>query len=57
MIEYYELTEDMRYETLDNGELAYKYGVILNYLFNMKIETNLENNLSVHIVKRRKFHT
>ena len=44
----------MRYETLDNGELAYKYGVILNYLFNIEdLETNLENNLSVHIVKKK----
>lgn len=54
IVEYYELTEDMRYETLDNGELAYKYGVILNYLFNIEdLETNLENNLSVHIVKKK----
>ena len=34
--------------------MAYKYGVILNYLFNIEdLETNLENNLSVHIVKKK----
>lgn len=57
IVEYYELTEDMRYETRDNGELAYKYGVILNYLFNMEdLEKNLENNLTVHIVKKKIQH-
>lgn len=54
IVEYYELTEDMRYETRDNGELAYKYGVILNYLFTIEdLEKNLENNLVVHIVKKK----
>lgn len=54
IVEYYELTEDMRYETRDNGELAYKYGVILNYLFTIEdLEKNLENNLSVHVVKKK----
>lgn len=54
IVEYYELTEDMRYETKENGELAYKYGVILNYLFTIEdLEKNLENNLSVHIVKKK----
>lgn len=54
IVEYYELTEDMRYETRDNGELAYKYGVILNYLFNMEdLEKNLNNNLIVHVVKKK----
>ena len=51
IVEYYELTEDMRYETKDDGELAYKYGVILNYLFT--IEANLKYNLSVHVVKKK----
>lgn len=54
IVEYYELTEDMRYETRENGELAYKYGVILNYLFSIEdLEKNLENNLGVHVVKKK----
>ena len=54
IVEYYELTEDMRYETKDDGELAYKYGVILNYLFTIEaLEKNLKNNLSVHVVKKK----
>ncbi len=54
IVEYYELTEEMRYETRDDGELAYKYGVILNYLFKIEdLEKNLENHLSVHVVKKK----
>lgn len=57
IVEYYELTEDMRYQTTDDGELAYKYGVILNYLFNIEdLEKNLNNNLSVHVVKKKIEH-
>jgi UDP-N-acetylglucosamine/UDP-N-acetylgalactosamine diphosphorylase len=57
IVEYYELTEKMRYETRENGELAYKYGVILNYLFNIEdLEKNLNNNLSVHVVKKKIEH-
>ena len=54
IVEYYEFTEDMRYETRDNGELAYKYGVILNYLFTIEdLEKNLEKDLGIHIVKKK----
>lgn len=54
IVEYYELTQEMRYETKENGELAYKYGVILNYLFNIAdLEKNMENNLAVHVVKKK----
>lgn len=57
IVEYYELTEEMRYQTKENGELAYKYGVILNYLFNIEdLEKNLENNLSVHVVTKKIEH-
>lgn len=57
IVEYYELTENMRYQTDEKGELSYKYGVILNYLFHIEdLEKNLENNLSVHVVKKKIEH-
>ncbi len=54
IVEYYELTEGMRYQLLDNGQLAYKYGVILNYLFRMDclVEIN-KSKMPVHIVKKK----
>ena len=54
IVEYYELTEEMRYETLEDGSLAYKDGVILNYLFKVEdLENNMNNNLSTHVVKKK----
>ncbi len=54
IVEYFELPENMRYETLESGELAYKYGVILNYLFNADflMEAN-EKSLPVHISAKK----
>lgn len=57
IVEYYELTEQMRYQTREDGELSYKYGVILNYLFHVEdLEKNLKNNLAVHVVKKKIEH-
>lgn len=54
IVEYYELTEEMRYQTNDDGELAYKDGVILNYLFRFdKLEDIMNNSLIVHIVEKK----
>lgn len=54
IVEYYELTEEMRYEKNNDGELAYKYGVILNYLFNIEdLEYNLKNSLTTHVVEKK----
>jgi hypothetical protein len=54
IVEYYEMTEDMRTLLDENGELAYKYGVILNYLFNVdKLESLLKNKLPIHIVEKK----
>ena len=54
IVEYYELTEQMRYQTNEDGSLSYRYGVILNYLFNMEdLEKNLHSNLTVHVVKKK----
>lgn len=36
IVEYYEMPEKENYEREENGELKYRFGVILNYLFNVK---------------------
>lgn len=54
IVEYYEMTEEMRTLTDENGELAYKYGVILNYLFNIKkLEEICDEKLPVHVVDKK----
>ncbi|MBQ9899326.1 MAG: UDPGP type 1 family protein [Ruminococcus sp.] len=54
IVEYYEMTEEMRTLVDANGELSYKYGVILNYLFNTaKLESMLNDKLPVHIVDKK----
>ena len=54
IVEYYEMTEDMITLLNENGELAYKYGVILNYLFNVtKLEEICDRKLPVHIVDKK----
>ena len=54
IVEYYEMTEEMRTLLNENGELAYKYGVILNYLFNVaKLEEICDKKLPVHIVDKK----
>ncbi len=54
IVEYYELTDEMTYQRLDNEQLAYRYGVILNYLFHMDrlVEINKEK-MPVHIVEKK----
>lgn len=54
IVEYYELTDEMANQRLDDGELAYKFGVTLNYLF--KTDTLVEINkakMPVHIVEKK----
>ncbi len=54
IVEYYEMTDEMRTLVDENGELSYKYGVILNYLFNTaKLESMLNDKLPVHIVDKK----
>ena len=54
IVEYYEMTPEMITERTENGDLAYKYGVILNYLFNVdKLVTILDNKLPIHVVKKK----
>lgn len=54
IIEYYELTEEMANLRDENGELAYCYGVILNYLFRFsKLEEIAGDKIPVHIVEKK----
>lgn len=54
IVEYYEMTDEMRTRRDENGDLSYKYGVILNYLFNInKLEEICNNKMPVHIVDKK----
>lgn len=54
IVEYYEMTDEMINLRNADGELAYKYGVILNYLFNVsKLEEICDERLPVHIVDKK----
>ena len=41
IVEYYEMTDEMIHSKDENGRLLYNYGVILNYLFNVKTLTHV----------------
>lgn len=54
IVEYYELSDEMAYQTLPNGRLAYNYGVILNYLFDIDTLVKItKENLPLHIVEKK----
>ncbi len=54
IVEYYEMTDEMRTRLDENGELAYRYGVILNYLFSVeKLVAISDNKMPVHIVDKK----
>lgn len=54
IVEYYELTEEMRHEKNEKGEYAYNFGVILNYLFSVRaLERMMSKKLSLHIVEKK----
>ena len=54
VIEYYELTEEMANERGADGELAYSFGVILNYLLSArKLEEIAKERIPVHVVKKK----
>ncbi len=53
IVEYYELSDEMAYQTLPNGRLAYNYGVILNYLFDIDTLVRItKDSLPLHIVEK-----
>ena len=54
IVEYYELSEEMRNEKDANGDPAYNYGVILNYVFHVaELEEVNDNYLVCHIVEKK----
>ncbi|MBQ8921968.1 MAG: UTP--glucose-1-phosphate uridylyltransferase [Oscillospiraceae bacterium] len=52
IVEYYEMTEEMRSSREPDGTLSYRYGVILNYLFRVE---SLDRTLSVRLPLHRAF--
>lgn len=54
IVEYYELSEEMMNAKDENGEPAYNYGVILNYLFKVGgLEAIMEKSMPLHIVEKK----
>lgn len=54
IVEYYELTEELMNAKDDNGDPAYYFGVILNYLFRVEdLEKIREKNFPLHIVEKK----
>lgn len=54
VVEYSEMTDEMRSATDANGDYLYYYGVILNYLFSVKgLMRALDEELTVHIARKK----
>ena len=54
IVEYYELTDELMHTKDANGEPAYNFGVILNYLFNVaELEEIMNKHMPLHIVEKR----
>lgn len=54
IVEYYELSEDMMNAKDENGDPAYNYGVILNYLFRVsELNDVADNKMPLHVVKKK----
>ncbi len=54
IIEYYELTDEMANQKDEKGNLAYIYGVIMNYLFRLnRLEQIVDEKIPVHIVEKK----
>lgn len=57
IVEYYELSDEMRDAKLPNGEPAYNFGVTLNYLFHVKeLDEIVGRSLPLHVVKKKIAH-
>lgn len=54
IVEYYELTDELMNAKNEQGEPAYNFGVILNYLFREKdLEEIVARKLPLHIVEKK----
>ncbi len=54
IVEYYELSREMMDARDENGDPAYNYGVILNYLFNEKDLYDISRkSLPLHVVEKK----
>lgn len=54
IVEYYELTDEMRDEVDSRGERVYNFGVILNYLFEVaELEKIVRLSLPYHVVEKK----
>ncbi len=54
IVEYYELTEELMNAKDENGDPAYNFGVILNYLFKESVlEEIVAKKLPLHIVEKK----
>lgn len=54
IVEYYELTDELMNAKDENGDPAYNFGVILNYLFRVNdLEEIMNKNMPLHIVEKK----
>ncbi len=54
IVEYYDLTEELMNAKDENGDPAYNFGVILNYLFRISdLEQIRERALPLHVVEKK----
>ncbi len=54
IVEYYELSDEMMNAKDANGEPAYNFGVILNYLFRIKeLASVTDDKMPLHVVKKK----
>jgi len=54
IVEYYELTDEMKAAKDADGNPAYDFGVILNYLFRTKeLEEIMDRQLPLHVVEKQ----
>ncbi len=54
IVEYYELTDEMRDQKDENGDYAYNFGVILNYLFRVsELDRIMSHELPLHVVEKK----